>query len=129
MRIITRKVDNNRLDNGKLNNYSNPDDYRFSKNTGIRDSDPELNRLNEKMGTPSHIEYLKMGEGDSRRHKVRCVDYDHKTGKCMCVESPNFILKCCGSARCDYYLENVNTEFNLKQEKTIQKCKGNYDDV
>jgi hypothetical protein len=119
MRIITRKVKKNRLDNDMINNYANPDDYRFSKDTYIREADPAMNRLNDRMGTPSHIEYLKMSEEDSRRHKARCAEYDHKTGKCMCVESPNFIMKCCGSARCDYYLENLKKDISLKQEEEV----------
>lgn len=116
MRIITRETEGDRIDNIQINNYTNPDDYRFSKDTYIRDADPSMSRLNERMGTPSHVEYLKMSEDDNRRHKARCADYDHKTGKCMCTKSPNFIMKCCGSARCDYYTENLITEYSLNQE-------------
>lgn len=124
MRIITRKTEGDRIDNIQTKNHNYPDDYRFSKDTYIRDADPVMNRLNERMGTPSHIEYLKMSEDDNRRHKARCADYDHKTGKCMCTKSPNFIMKCAGSSRCDYYsenIENINSAYTVKSENTGSK--------
>ena len=62
----------------KTTMVSNPDDFRFSKDAHIEKSNPLLKGLNERMGTPSHIEYLKMSEDDSRRHKSRCKEYDKK---------------------------------------------------
>lgn len=115
-RIITLKTEKDRIDNVQTISYSHQDDYRFSKAAYIRNVNPLMNRLNERMGTPSHIEYLKMSEYDNRRHKARCADYDHKTGKCMCTKSPNFIMKCGGSSRCDYYSKNINAENIVKNE-------------
>ena len=87
---------------------NNPDDYRFIKDSYIKKSDPLMEGLSQRMGTPSHIEYLHMEENDMRRHKSRCIEYDKKKDVCMCTKSANFLLKCGGSSHCEYYKEESN---------------------
>lgn len=98
----------------KSNNNSvyqnNPIDFRFSKDTSVQQTMPEYNNLNQRMGTPSHIEYLKMADGDKRRHRTRCVEYDKKKEVCMCVKSPYFTIRCGGASHCKYYLEHNEEE-------------------
>lgn len=62
------------------------------------------------FGTPSHLGYLKMAEGDSRRDKRRCVHYDKKTGYCNRKRhNVNLNLRyCSGSSQCDRYSEMEN---------------------
>lgn len=62
----------------KIIQARNPDDYRFAKETVNHNPEPERKSLNERIGTPSHVSYLKMSEGDTRRHKARCKEYDKK---------------------------------------------------
>lgn len=94
---------------------SKQDDFRFSKAPHIEKS-PLYKGLNERMGTPSHIEYLKMSEDDKRRHKSRCKEYDKKKDVCMCVQSPYFTIKCGGSSHCKYYSEYNRRENSVQME-------------
>ena len=79
-----------------------------------------MNRLSQRMGTPSHLEYLHMKENDTKRHKSRCIEYDNKKDICMCTDSANYLLKCGGSSHCKYYREEIPTEnIDLESEKEI----------
>lgn len=103
---------------------SNPNDYRFIKDPFVRQSDPAMDGLSKKIGTPSHIEFLHMKEDDSRRHKSRCAKYDKVKSLCTCASSPYYLLKCGGSSHCEYYeemVQNVNTE--IHEETTSKKPK------
>lgn len=104
------------------------DDFRFSRDSYIKKGEPTLDRINERIGTPVHINYLKMSENDSRRHKSRCAKYDKKKNVCMCVKSPYFTMKCGGSAHCDYYFEKESEQdssiFIPGQEAHIQRKKA-----
>ena len=90
---IIGKPDNNRLVTTKIDSKSstksNPDDYRFIKDSYVKQSDPAMNGLSQRMGTPSHLEYLHMKENDTKRHKSRCIEYDNKKDICMCTDSAN----------------------------------------
>ena len=105
-RSVTTKIDS------KSSTKSNPDDYRFIKDSYVQQSDPAMNGLSQRMGTPSHLEYLHMKENDTKRHKSRCIEYDNKKDICMCTDSANYLLKCGGSSHCKYYRE--------EQEETEQ---------
>ena len=52
------------------------------------------------QGEAMHYTYLSMPEGDSRRHKARCIYY--KKGICLC----KYNSKCTGSAFCEQYVEH-----------------------
>lgn len=105
---ITNKIES------KTNTKSNPDDYRFIRDPYVQHSDPSMDGLSQRLGTPSHLEYLHMKEGDTRRHKSRCAEYDNKKSVCMCTSSANFLLKCSGSSHCKYYREE-SIEFDSKK--------------
>ena len=49
-RSVTTKIDS------KSSTKSNPDDYRFIKDSYVKQSDPAMNGLSQRMGTPSHTE-------------------------------------------------------------------------
>jgi len=51
-------------------------------------------------GTPWHVEKFTRAEGDSRRHRSRCIFYD-KANK-VCAKT---VGKCYGTAHCKYYKE------------------------
>ena len=118
-RSVTTKIDS------KSSTKSNPDDYRFIKDPYVKQSDPAMNGLSQRMGTPSHLEYLHMKENDTKRHKSRCIEYDNKKDICMCTDSANYLLKCGGSSHCKYYREetlikNDDTESTIKKKPVIK---------
>lgn len=118
-RSVTTKIDS------KSSTKSNPDDYRFIKDSYVKQSDPAMNGLSQRMGTPSHLEYLHMKENDTKRHKSRCIEYDNKKDICMCTDSANYLLKCGGSSHCKYYREetlikNDDTESTIKKKPVIK---------
>lgn len=118
-RSVTTKIDS------KSSTKSNPDDYRFIKDSYVQQSDPAMNGLSQRMGTPSHLEYLHMKENDTKRHKSRCIEYDNKKDICMCTDSANYLLKCGGSSHCKYYREetlikNDDTESTIKKKPVIK---------
>ena len=57
---------------------------------------------NERMGTPSHIEYLHMSEGDKRRNLSRCIYYEKHEKRCRKIYT-----RCTGSSHCPFYHEWV----------------------
>lgn len=106
--------------NTKIN--SNPNDYRFIKNPSSFQSDPKLDGLSQRIGTPSHIEFLHMEEEDTRRHKSRCLQYNKKTATCMCPSSPYYSLKCGGSSHCKHYEESRSEEVtSMPETHTLKK--------
>ena len=118
-RSVTTKIDS------KSSTKSNPDDYRFIKDSYVKQSDPAMNGLSQRMGTPSHLEYLHMKENDTKRHKSRCIEYDNKKDICMCTDSANYLLKCGGSSHCKYYREetlikNDDTKSTIKKKPVIK---------
>ena len=118
-RSVTTKIDS------KSSTKSNPDDYRFIKDPYVKQSDPAMNGLSQRLGTPSHLEYLHMKENDTKRHKSRCIEYDNKKDTCMCTDSANYLLKCGGSSHCKYYREetlikNDDTESTIKKKPVIK---------
>ena len=128
------KIENKKNVEAKNNVYqNNPMDFRFSKEVSGLQVMPQYNNLNQRMGTASHIEYLKMPDGDKRRHKRRCIEYDKKKELCMCVKSPYFIMKCGGASHCKYYSEQSKEEkYEVYARNTVQnsenKLKAGYKD-
>ena len=118
---VTTKIDS------KSSAKSNPDDYRFIKDPYVQQSDPAMNGLSQRMGTPSHLEYLHMKENDTKRHKSRCTEYDNKKDICMCTDSANYLLKCGGSSHCKYYREETEQDKEdldqLEQQPLVVKKK------
>ena len=60
-------------------------------------------------GHPWHVEILTMAEGDTRRHKKRCVYYSQN----------NYCRKICGncfgSSHCSYYKESGAKQLSRQQ--------------
>lgn len=67
--------------------------------------------------TPWHISYVKKEEGDPRRHKARCVYYNHWTQMCYFKESQYYLKRCGGSAQCDFYDEDSHSLGLTEEEK------------
>lgn len=60
------------------------------------------------MGTPWHLETLRMSDGDSRRDKRLCTYFSD--GICKCSDNYNLYMgRCMGSAHCDYYTDRQPT--------------------
>ncbi len=78
-----------------------------------------VNRLN---GSPWHLEYAYANheENEPRRHKKRCKYYLHNN---ECSYEGQY--RCCGSSRCDVYLEkrprSIRTKEKQKYEVTVIK--------
>ena len=102
---VSHKGNHTSVINGNNKNNKNIEDYRFRKDTYVIQSDPVNASLSRNMGTPSHVEYLHMAEGDKKRHKSRCIEYDKKNSTCRCVKSPYYTSHCGGSSHCPYYKE------------------------
>lgn len=64
-------------------------------------------------GHPWHIEFLKMAEDDTRRHKKRCIHYS-QNNSCRKICGT-----CIGSSHCSFYKESGAEQLSRKQiEKT-----------
>ena len=76
------------------------------------------------QGEAMHYTYLSMPEGDSRRHKKRCVNF--KKGICLCKDN----TRCIGSAFCEEYKEKAVIESSPLQNfsSTNKISKGNLND-
>ena len=57
------------------------------------------------MDTPYHIGFVKKDEDDPRRHKSRCIHYEHGTKNCL-----KNTMRCVGSAHCTFYQETYSKE-------------------
>ena len=64
-------------------------------------------------GTPWHIEQMRIGDDDSRRHKSRCIYYNRNTGRCS-----KMVDKCIGSTYCENYKEDP-----LKQKEREEQAR------
>lgn len=76
-------------------------------------------------GTPWHVDFLYMQEGDVRRDRRRCVFF--RAGKCNCSESKCFMLGCMGSSHCGAYSEDKTcsrAETNTANEKREENRKA-----
>lgn len=70
----------------------------------------ENRKLDEFMGTKSHIGFVKMKE-DHKRTKNRCIYYDKILSCCLCKKSPYLHTHCGNISHCDFYKEkNIQNE-------------------
>ena len=82
--------------------------------------------LNRLTGTPWHVDRFARKEGDPRRHRSRCANYDPVEKSCC------FRTRCIGSAHCDSYREespDIVKEKNKRAAKArrYNKTKVFYD--
>ena len=68
-------------------------------------------------GHPWHVEFLKMDENDTRRHKKRCVYYSQNNS---CRKNCG---ACIGSSHCPYYKESGAKQSGKKKIKDCQPSK------
>lgn len=68
-------------------------------------------KLDEMMGTKSHIGFVKMEE-DHKRTKNKCVFFNKEMGVCSCNKSPYYNIHCGNISHCDYYNENNDISEN-----------------
>ena len=71
------------------------------------------------QGTPWHIETLRKGEDDVRRHRARCVQYEKYDRHCKV-----FGDGCHGAANCPYYVEREIIEEPKSKSKDKPKGKA-----
>lgn len=57
--------------------------------------------LSNLSGTPWHVDKFARKEGDTRRHRSRCIYHDKADNYCSKV-----VGSCCGAAHCSYYKEH-----------------------
>ncbi|MGO5130627.1 hypothetical protein [Mitsuokella jalaludinii] len=85
----------------------------------------ENRKLDEFMGTKSHIGYIKMKE-DHKRTKNRCIYYDKDLSCCLCKKSPYLHTHCGNISHCDFYEEtNVQDEKYNSKTNSIREILAN----
>lgn len=62
---------------------------------------------------PWHIGSPKMDENDKRRHKARCIYYNHETKKCRKIDAESWMLRCGGSSHCRFYTEDSDKAYRI----------------
>ena len=73
-----------------------------------------MSGINRLTSTPWHIERYTREEGDSRRHRSRCIYFTREKNYCS-----REIGRCRGSAHCLYYSETEKHDSATLQESTI----------
>ncbi len=64
------------------------------------------------QGTPWHVEKITRAEGDERRHRSYCVNYDKNAKHCNITHSG-----CWGASHCDHYCRSKTSE--IKKAKIV----------
>ena len=64
-----------------------------------------MSKVNLLQGEACHLEFLRMEEGESKRHRARCIYFNKKNEYCSA-----FCGKCRGSSHCDKYSERLVIE-------------------
>lgn len=75
------------------------------------------------QGTPWHVEQMHRSEGDSRRHRARCIYYDKNQKLCVLWKNK----KCYGTAHCSRYKEKQSA--SEKQYKESQEKKKHEEEL
>lgn len=70
-------------------------------------------------GVPQHIEFLKMKDGDKRRHRSKCIHYSD-TAKNFCRYR---MTSCSGSSQCSKYKERQPKQKNKEEDFVLPKRK------
>lgn len=108
-RSVTTKIDS------KSSTKSNPDDYRFIKDSYVKQSDLAMNGLSQRMGTPSHTE--------STIKKKPVIKVIPKNDIKLCpvckigTKKESLIVN---------YLENEKNKRNLLTSYHCEVCKSSY---
>lgn len=81
-----------------------------------------MSKLGRLQGTPWHVGALSREEGDPRRHRSYCVNYD-KAQKFCTVKN----MRCMGATHCDEYVDSTNCIENVDEAlytKSNENIKG-----
>ena len=81
-----------------------------------------MSKLDRMQGTPWHIGALSRQEGDPRRHRAYCANYDKDQKYCMIKN-----MRCMGSAHCDEYKDSTNCLEKIDEEigeSSSNPCSG-----
>lgn len=68
--------------------------------------------VNRMTGTPWHTELFTKKEGEAKRHRGRCANYNHTNKHCKYYFGP-----CKGSAHCTHYIEEVKQPSSAADNK------------
>lgn len=85
-------------------------------------------KLDEFMGTKSHIGYVKMEE-DHKRTKNRCIFYDKDLSCCTCNKSPYLNNHCGNISHCDFYEEKIEQEEKSSKDKELSNKTSNIREI
>ena len=69
-----------------------------------------MSKLNRLTGTPWHVDRYTREEGDSRRHRSRCIYYRKEDSYCR-----QELGRCRGAAHCDFYREAAKVDPKTQQ--------------
>ena len=75
-----------------------------------------------RIGTPTHVEYLKKHHDDPRRDKRRCLYYRKPDGICASLNSPNYKERCPSSSKCQWYKEKIANTNKKKTTTNLPKA-------
>ena len=73
-----------------------------------------MSKVNLLQGEACHLEFLHMEEGESKRHRARCIYFNKKNEYCSA-----FCGKCRGSSHCDKYSERLVTEKSHESKRIL----------
>lgn len=96
----------NKDKNDKLTKYIIDTMKPIDRKYAVGLNQKENRKLDEFMGTKSHIGFVKMKE-DHKRTKNRCIYYDKILSCCLCKKSPYLHTHCGNISHCDFYKEKI----------------------
>lgn len=101
----------NKDKNDKLTKYIIDTMRPIDRKCAVGVNQNENRKLDEFMGTKSHIGFVKMKE-DHKRTKNRCIYYDKILSCCLCKKSPYLHTHCGNISHCDFYKEKNIQDLN-----------------
>lgn len=115
----------NKDENDKLTKYIIDTMKPIDRKCVVGLNQKENRKLDEFMGTKSHIGFVKMKE-DHKRTKNRCIYYDKILSCCLCKKSPYLHMYCGNISHCDFYKEkNTQNEDLNSNTNSIREVLAN----
>ena len=115
----------NKEENDKLTKYIIDTMKPIDRKCVVGLNQKENRKLDEFMGTKSHIGFVKMKE-DHKRTKNRCINYDKILSCCLCKISPYLHMHCGNISHCDFYKEkNTQNEDLNSNTNSIREVLAN----
>lgn len=120
-----RGINKDKDENDKLTKYIIDTMRPVNQKRTVGLSQKENKKLDEFMGTKSHIGFVKMKE-DHKRTKNRCTYYDKILSCCLCKKSPYLHTHCGNISHCDFYKEKNAQDEDLNSNiGSIREVLGN----